>query len=145
MLLALVLALEQSSVVIQLVLRMMTKVHLMMWEERSMELDHKISAATVRLSLQECWPVLDPEPLVVVVQFQFVHDVLHSLMRLLELHPLGLLVHLVCHRYCPRLAAVQFATCLALNFEAFETLLFLPRRQRWSECSQPCWLRLEAG
>ena len=137
MLLALVLALEQSSVVIQLVLRRMMKVHWMMLEERS--------SAMVRLSLKERWLVLDPEPLVVVVQFQFAHDMLRSLKRLPELHPLGLLVHLVCHRYCPRRAVVQIVTCLVPSFESYGGLPFLPRRQHWSEYSQLCWLRLEEG
>ena len=165
MLLALVLVLEQSSVVIQLVLRRMMKVHWMLSVERSLELGRRTSAAMVRLLLVEHWPVsgheplvvlaqfrfaltgsrlmMDHEPLVVVVQFRFAHDVHHFLRRLPGLHLLDLLVHLECHRYCPRLVAVQIVTCLVQDFEFFERLLFLPRPQHWSEYSQPCWLRLE--
>ena len=153
MLLALVLVSERSSVVIQLVLRMMMKVHWMLLEVRSMELDHMISVVMVQLSvvmvqllLKEHWLVLDPEPLlVVVVQSQFVHVVPRSLKHSPELRPLDLLVRLVYHRYCPRHVADQSVTCLEPDFEFFERLLDPPRQQRWSECNQPCWPRSEEG
>ena len=153
MLLALVLVWERSFVVIQLVLRMMMKVHWMLLEVRSMELDHRISggmvqhsAAMVRLLLKEHWRVLDPEPLlVVVVQFQFVHVVFRSLKHSLELRPLDLLVRLVYHRYCPKHAVDRSVTCSEPDVEFFERLLDLLRQQRWSECNQPYWLRSEEG
>ena len=145
MLLALVLALEQSSVVIQLALKRMMMVRWMMSEGRLMELGHRILAVVVRLPLTEHWLVLDHEPLVAVAQFLFARDVHRSLRHLPELHLLDLLVHLVCHQYCPRLVAVQIVTCLVQGFGSFGKLLFLPLRQRWSEYSQPCWLRLEEG
>ena len=153
MLLALVLVWERSFVVIQLVLRMMMKVHWMLLEVRSMELDHMILAAMfqllvvmVQLLLKEHWLVLDPEPLpVVVVQFQFVHVVSRSLKHSPELRPLDLLVRLVYHRYCPKHVADQSVTCLEPDFEFFERLLDLLRQQRWSECNQPCWPRSEEG
>ena len=131
MLLVLVLAWEQSSVVIQLALMRMMKVHWMPSEERLLELGHRISAAVVQVLLIESWLTLDHEPLVVVVQFRFAHDVHHFLRHLPELHLLGLHVHLECHRCCPGLVAVQFVTCLAQDFEAFGKLLFLPQPQHW--------------
>ena len=153
MLLALVLVWEQSFVVIQLVLRMMMKVHWMLLEVRSMELDHRISvvmvqhlAEMVRLLLKGHWLELDPEPLLVVVaQSQFVHVVPRSSKHSLELRPLDLLVRLVCHRCCPKHVVDQSVTCLEPDFEFFERLLDPPRQQRWSECNQPCWPRSEEG
>ena len=131
MLLVLVLAWEQSSVVIQLALMRMMKVRWMLSEERLLELGHRISAAVVQALLIENWLTLDHEPLVVIAQFQFAHDVHHFLIHLLELRLHALLVHLEYHQYCPRLVAVQFVTCLAQDFEAFGKLLFLPQPQHW--------------
>ena len=93
MLLVLVLALEQSSFVIQQALMRMMKVHLMPSEEHLMELGHRISAVMVRVLQIENLLKLDLEPLVAIVPFLFVHDAPRSLEHLPELHLLDLPVH----------------------------------------------------
>ena len=93
MLLVLVLALEQSSFVIQLALMRMMKVHWMPSEERLLESGHRISAAMVRFLQIASLLVLDQELLVAIVPFQFAHDAYHSLGHLPGPHHLGLPVH----------------------------------------------------
>ena len=78
MLLVLVLASEQLSVVIQLVLMRMMMVRWMPSVERSLELGHMILAVVVQTLLMVCLQMLDQGPLVELAQFLLLHDVHHS-------------------------------------------------------------------